>query len=116
MWYSIQMSPRYSLFRKKSLRTISIVAGSMAIAFVLGIETAGDVRPVVSTTRAGSEVLLGDLEGNGSLSLGDVRIALELAEGKRTPTPAELSADPNHDFRFTVDDALLIIDELERRR
>ncbi len=87
----------------------------MAVAFFLGIETAGDVRPLVNETSAGNSTLGGDLNGNGTLDLRDVRIALELAQGYRTPTPKELDADPNQDFRFTIDDAVLILDALERQ-
>lgn len=95
-----------------SLKSILIVGLSMCLAFFVGIETAGEVHPVVTETRAGGAILEGDLNGNDTLDLQDVRIALELAKGYRTPTPAELSADPNRDFQFTVDDAITIIDKL----
>lgn len=98
-----------------SLKSILIVVSSMGLAFFVGIETAGEVHPVVTETQAGSAILEGDLNGNGSVDLQDVRIALELAEGYRTPTPAELSADPNRDFQFTVDDAIAIIDKLQQQ-
>lgn len=98
-----------------SLKSILIVASSMIVAFIVGIETAGEVHPVVSEIRAGGAVIEGDLNGNGSVDLQDVRIALELAQGYRTPTPAELSADPNRDFQFTVDDAIAILDTLQRQ-
>ena len=88
----------------------------MAVAFVLGVETAGDVQPVVHETQAGGTVLEGDLDGNGALELSDLRIALELARGDRSPAPKELAADPDQDFRFTMEDALLILQKLEITR
>lgn len=100
---------------RMSLRSILIVISSMTVAFLVGIETAGEVHPVVTGMLAGGVTVEGDLNGNGSLDLQDVRIALELAQGYRTPTPAELSADPNRDFRFTVDDAIAIIDKLQQQ-
>ena len=98
-----------------SLQTILIVASSRSLAFFVGIETAGEVHPVVSETQAGGAVIEGDLNGNGSVDLQDVRIALELAQGYRTPTPAELSADPNRDFQFTVADAITILDTFQQQ-
>ncbi len=86
----------------------------MSFAFFLGIETAGDIQPMVGSTKAGSATLEGDLNGNGMLDPGDARLALELAQGYRSPTPEELDADPNHDLKFTMDDVMVILDKLER--
>jgi len=86
----------------------------MSVAFLIGIQTAGDVSPVVLPTRADSNVLAGDLNGNGVLDTDDVKLALEIANGYRTPTPSELAADPNHDFVITTDDAMTILEHLKR--
>jgi hypothetical protein len=83
-------------------------------AFLLGIETAGDIQPVVNRTMAGNAVLEGDMNGNGILDVDDVKITLELAKGYRTPAPQELAADPDHDYVITVEDALTILDTLKR--
>lgn len=82
----------------------------MALAFAIGIETAGEVRPVVSSTNASDTTFAGDMNGDGNVSLDDAEIALEIARGYREPTPLELSADPNKDYRITIDDALTIIE------
>jgi hypothetical protein len=102
---------KYRFLAHKSLRTIGIVVGSMAAAFVVGIQTAGDVQPVPAT-RASDTVLLGDLNGDGMVGPEDVRIAIEISEGYRTPTPDELAADPNRDFHITIEDAKSILDLL----
>ncbi len=109
------MKHSYSLYSRKSLRTILIVLGSMSAAFVVGIQTAGDVQPVVHETQAGGAVLDGDLNGNGVLDIGDVHAALEVAEHFRTPTPSELAADPNRDFTITAADALAIVEKLQHQ-
>jgi hypothetical protein len=96
------------------LRTIAIVGVSMFGAFLLGVETAGDIQPMVHSTMAGNAVVEGDFNGNGVQDVDDVKIALELAKGYRTPTPHELAADPNHDYVITVDDAMAVLDILER--
>ena len=107
------MQHRYSVFRRKSLKTIVIVSGSMTVAFIIGIKTAGDVSPVVSPTMADANVLAGDMNNNGQLDTEDVRIALEIANGYRTPTPSELAADPNRDYTITSDDAMAILDTIK---
>jgi hypothetical protein len=86
----------------------------MACAFAVGIVTSNNVKPAVEQTRAGGETLEGDMNGNGNLDPDDAKIALELAQGYRTPTPQELAADPNHDYKITQDDAMLILDKLSR--
>ncbi len=108
------MKHPYSLFRRKSLRSVLVVAGSMSVAFALGIETAGDVQPVILPTRADANVLSGDFNANGQLDLDDVHTALEIADGYRTPTPQELAADPNRDYQITTEDAMSILEQLQR--
>lgn len=108
------MKHPYAIFRRKSLRSILIVGGSMSLAFLIGIQTAGDVQPIIAPTSADTSALLGDLNQNGSIDLDDVHIALELANGYRTPTPAELASDPNRDFQFTMEDAMQILEQLKR--
>ncbi|MDD5055035.1 MAG: hypothetical protein PHZ00_02080 [Candidatus Peribacteraceae bacterium] len=99
----------YSLFRRKSLRTISILVTSMTAAFVLGIKTAGDVQPVIDATQADSAIIEGDMNGNGMLDADDAALALQVSLGYVAVTPSMLDADPNHDFHITADDALTIL-------
>jgi hypothetical protein len=86
----------------------------MTAAFVVGIKTAGDFAPVVGSTKADANVTAGDMNGNDQLDIDDVQIALEIANGYRTPSPSELAADPNKDFNITVDDAMAILDQLKK--
>ncbi len=108
------MKKSYSVYGKKSLTSIAIVAGSMTVAFALGIQTAGDITPVVSTTLADTADHAGDFNGNGHLDVNDARLALEIASGYRSPTPDELARDPNQDFHITNEDVMTILDKLER--
>ncbi len=107
------MKHRYSLFGKKSLKTIAIVLSSTTVAFLVGIQTAGDFHSVTTIQADGTDVM-GDFNGNGLVDIQDARIALELASGFRSPTPQELSADPNRDFSITTADVLSILHRLER--
>lgn len=86
----------------------------MTVAFAIGIQTAGDVHPIVEPTRAGIR-LSGDLNGNDILDTGDARMALEIARGYREATTEELEADTNQDFRITVEDVAAILEAIERR-
>ena len=83
-------------------------------AFLIGIETAGDVHPI-ALMEAGNGEIHGDINGNGTLDLGDAIAILEIVQGYRDPTPQELRADPNGDGLLTVDDALRILATLEIR-
>ncbi len=104
----------YSFFGRKTMRTIAIVAGSMTVAFIIGVETAGEVKPVVSSTNAGGTVIAGDMNGNGHVDAEDAEIALDISMGVRVPSPAELEADPNQDFHITKEDVAAILDILQR--
>jgi hypothetical protein len=108
------MQNKNKVFGRKSLRTLLIIVGSMTAAFVIGIQTAGDVKPVIGSIQADDSQTAGDFNANGHLDVGDARIALELANGYRTPTPEELAADPNSDFSITTSDVVSILERLER--
>lgn len=107
------MKHKYSIFGKKSWKTISIIVTSVTAAFILGIQTAGDFRPVDSTQADGT-VVTGDFNANGHLDVQDARIALEIASGYRTALPSELAVDTNRDYSITVEDVLWILEQLER--
>lgn len=107
------MKHPYPVFGKKSLRSATIVISSVTVAFLIGIQTAGEYQPIASLQADGTTTA-GDFNSNGHLDIQDARIALELASGYRSPTPDELAADPNRDFDITIDDVLAILDILER--
>lgn len=86
----------------------------MAVAFAIGIQTAGDVQPIVEPTRAGIR-LSGDMDGNDMIDASDARLAMEIARGYRTATAQELEADTNQDFRITVEDVAAILEAMERQ-
>lgn len=106
----------YHFFARRTLKTIAIVLSSMTTAFIIGVETAGDVQPIVAPTKAGGSVLEGDFDGNGTLDTTDVKIALDIIQGNRTATPYELEADPNQDFHITMDDVTVMLEEIERMK
>lgn len=80
-------------------------------SFAVGIRTAGDVR-TISPLSAETPILAGDMDGNGTVDTTDVAMILEVAQGYREPTIAELRADPNGDGVISVDDALALLHTL----
>ena len=55
---------------------------------------------------AGSAVLKGDINGDGSITTKDATLALQMSTGKRTP---DLIADVNNDGSVTTKDAVAIL-------
>lgn len=96
------------------MRRCGLVVGSMALAFAIGIQTAGDVNLMAEPTRAGIR-LSGDMDGNDVVNAADANLALEIARGYRIATAQELEADTNQDFRITVEDVAAILETMERR-
>lgn len=85
----------------------------MATAFTLGMHTTASVRPV-ELIEAGS-TRSGDMDGDGVLTLNDVRIVLEIVNGYREATLEQRAADIDGDGVLTIDDALRMLYLLERQ-
>jgi hypothetical protein len=99
-------------FSRPSWKTIGIVTTSMAFAFLIGVNTAGDVHPIIGSTNADNSLVEGDLNGNGRIDIDDALEALDIARGYRTATPDELSADPNGDYVITLGDVATILTDI----
>jgi len=89
---------------------ISAVVGS----FSLGLHSTGSVQPF-TIIEAGSASLRGDMNGDGYLTVEDVRLILEFSQSYKKPTPAQLNADPNGDGQLNIDDALRLLSILEQQ-
>ena len=101
----------YTHLSSRSRRILRVtLASSLCIAasFIIGIQTAGDVRPI-TLIEAGSPVRTGDLNGDGVVDVRDAIVALEIVQGYRTATPEQVRADPDGDGRITIDDTLRIL-------
>ncbi|OGJ57682.1 hypothetical protein A2881_04235 [Candidatus Peribacteria bacterium RIFCSPHIGHO2_01_FULL_55_13] len=106
--------PRKTLRPTPRFSVLMMGAATIVTAFIIGIETAGDVRPI-TLIEAESGEIKGDVNGSGSIDLGDAIAILEIVQGYRDPTPEELKADPSGDGLLTVDDALRILATLDAR-
>lgn len=96
-----------------SPKSLAIISCSVTAAFLIGVKTAGDIDPIVDATVAGGTVITGDFTGDGKLTAKDIETALELARGLRAPTALELAADPDQDFRITMEDVVTILETME---
>ncbi|MEI8230384.1 MAG: dockerin type I repeat-containing protein [Candidatus Peregrinibacteria bacterium] len=95
--------------RSRQFLRIGLLASlCVAASFVVGIESAGDVRPI-TLIEAGSPIHAGDLNGDGVIDARDAIEVLEIVQGYKVATPAQLQADPDGNGRLTVDDALRIL-------
>lgn len=93
---------------------IAIGAASIAASFLVGIQTAGDVKPI-ALIEAGGSAATGDIDGNGVVDLLDALAILEIAQGYREPTPKQLLADPSGNGALTVEDAIRLLSTLSLR-
>lgn len=94
-------------------KVLMLGAATVASAFFVGIQTAGDVQPV-SLIEAGGGVS-GDIDNNGILDRRDAIAILEIVQGYRAISPEALRRDPNHDGILTVDDAIRILTIIDDR-
>lgn len=96
------------------LGTVAVGVLSIFASFGLGVRSAGELRTLERSEAAKEaasiiENLKGDTDGNGILTMQDVIIDLEIAQGLRAPTRDEaLRGDMNGDLKLTVLDALAI--------
>lgn len=92
------------------------VLGMLAVlsSFSVGMKTAGDVE-TISPMEASGTRLSGDVNGDGTVDVRDVIVILDIARGYRLQTADELVADPNHDGKLTIDDAIRILNGLSIR-
>lgn len=97
----------HSFRRVLILVPLGIVA--VVTSFNLGTRTADIVRTI--GTSSATEGLRGDVTHDGVIDSRDAVLILEVAQGYRTATPAELQADPNSNGILTVDDALRVLRE-----
>ncbi len=88
-------------------KVLMLGAATVASAFFVGIQTAGDVQPI-SLIEAGGGIS-GDIDGNGMVEERDALMILEMVQGYRDITPEALTRDPNHDGILTIDDAIKIL-------
>ncbi len=93
---------------------LAVGAACIVSSFIIGIRTAGDMRPV-SLIEAGGIPRSGDIDGSGMVDIRDAILILEIAQGYREPSADQLRADPNDDGILSVDDAIRILSTLSLR-
>lgn len=102
---------KYPHFVRRNVSMLTLGAACILGSFFVGIQTAGDVRPV-TLIEAGGLTLAGDIDGNGIVDVSDALRILEVTQGYEAVTVDMLTADPNRDGALTVDDAIAILTTL----
>lgn len=96
----------------RNILTFSVLAvGFIATSFALGTQTSSTVQPF-TLIEAGGNTVTGDLNNDGETNNADVILALEMVAGYKPVTPEAYEADPNHDGRITIDDAIELLRSL----
>gem|GEM_PF-1907478 len=86
------------------------VPSTSTTPLTLGYVIVAQGSSVSSPGTRPTPVVLGDLNGDGQVSVADVTIALQIAVGLKTPTPAQLQAgDLNHEGKITIADVTRIL-------
>ncbi len=97
------------------MQILSLGMLSILSAFFLGIQTAGEVDTVASTSAV-NVLSTGDVNGDGKVDVRDAIDILELIRSDDHPTVEQLLADPDQDGLLTIDDALQILRSVDSRR
>src|SRR3989344_6310214 len=80
---------------------------AVVASFTVGMKTAGDVSTVSPLEASGTRIS-GDINSDSLVDERDAIVILEIAQGYEEATPEQLLADPNHDGKLTIDDAIRI--------
>lgn len=100
------------------LQYLALGTLSVAGAFTLGLETAGEVHPFATSEAAVDHATVvplrvpqkGDMDDDDRLTTADAVLLLELSEGWQTATPREIrQGDLDGDFRLTSRDVLRLL-------
>ncbi len=108
------MSTTHKTHFSKALTLVPLALFVAVASFSIGTRTAGDLR-AIQYSSATDDSVRGDLTADGVIDERDVIVMLEIAQGYRTATPAELEADPNNNGVIGVDDAIRILRSMSDR-
>jgi len=98
---------------RTAMTLVPLSVFAIVASFGLGMQTAGDLRAIDASSA--TETPRGDVTGDGTVDVRDVVLILEVSQGYRDATPAELTADPNENGVLTVDDAIRVLRTLSPR-
>ncbi len=87
----------------------------MTASFGIGVQTTGDVQTIDHTNASETKRLRGDMNGDGTVDLGDAIETLEIVRGYKTATVEQLRNEPTEDGNVTIDDAITILRDLHAR-
>ena len=104
---------------KRILRTSALALASSTLAFLIGIQTAGDVQTVKRSEASDAEenaFIRGDADQNGVLDAQDAITVLDISQGWTDgDTETVLSGDMDDDAVLTAIDVLLILRSISQQ-
>ena len=106
------MSRTHTKHPPKATYLVPLALLAAVVSFGVGMQTAGDVRTVPSSSA--TDALAGDVTRDGIVDAQDAIRILEISQGYGTASVRELEADPNGNGTLTVDDAIRILRSLPR--
>ncbi len=106
-----------TLICRRNLQLVAFATMCIVGSFLIGIQSAGDVKPVLHTEAQQANLLQqlpldGDIDGDGKVTLQDEMNILQMIQGTRKITEQALATDPDHNGQLTVSDAIVILDRL----
>lgn len=108
------MQTHIPLHSRHRLGVLALGICAVIGSFALGVRSTGTVQPF-TLIEAGSIALRGDMDGDGTLTVKDVRTLLEIAQAYRRASPQQRAADPSGDGQITADDAIRLLLILENQ-
>lgn len=102
--------------KNTSLKPHVLALGTLCVvaSFAVGIRTSGNVQ-TIAPSEAGGINMKGDMNTDGTVTIHDAILLLDIAQGYTEPTAEQLLADPNGDGQLTVDDAVRILHDVASR-
>lgn len=110
--YTTLMKQTKKLLKQQNqLRLILVGTLCMLTAFTVGLQSNTSITATLNA--ADTPVQSGDINADDIVDISDVIWILEAQQGYRTVNPQTLKADPDKDGKLTIDDALLILRQLQ---
>lgn len=101
---------------RQNLQLFTFTAACVVGSFVMGIKSAGDVHTIEQIEAMQASVLettmQGDMNADGSVTVSDAILLLQMIQDTTLITAHALQADPSRDGELTVSDAVLLLQSL----
>lgn len=98
---------------RKNLPVIAAGVVTSIVFFGMGVRSAHEIQ-TVGSLRAADAAMTGDLSGDGTVTIADALIALDIIQDYAPATPQQRKDDPNGDGAITIQDLRSILHYIEQ--